>query len=279
MYFVLNKMIKFLPMTNELSVVNDAGSSVLLSRASTRLLEELVKNPAEILARELLLKSVWEDYGYTPSYNNLYIAVSELRKSFLNLGEVNNIIITVPKSGLQLDATIDIFEGEVFSSEAELTNLFSCEVAPSHFDSGRNVNIKTLTSEFQHSSTSKNNSFLIFLVKSIFLSFILFGGFMVYFYNKHEPFVVSDLNDSVFLRKDSCDIYLINANEGYDLQKVSFEINSKMEQYGVDCSSTKKNIYYQLSFPRLKVLEEATMAICVNDSKIKSCETIKEMAG
>lgn len=279
MYFILNKMVKFLPATSELSLVNDVGNSVLLSKAATRLLNELVKRSPEIVSREFLLKSVWEDYGYTPSYNNLYMAVSELRKSFSILGEVNDVIITVPKSGLRFDATIDILERNNLAPEEEVYSTLDPENTVISLADGESVNSRNLIPEELDPIRPIKYSPSFLLAKTLFLFFILLIGVMVYFWNKQTPFVVTTSQDKIFFKKGVCDIYLIDAIDGYNVQKVKDQINSVMKKYDVDCYAIKKNIYFQISFPRFNVLEEATMAICVNDGKIKSCETIKKMAG
>lgn len=107
MYFILNRTIKFTPDTGGLSLINKSQGSIELSNAGTRLLLALIKNIGDVVSRDELLTTVWGDYGYTPSNNNLYMAISELRKSFASLGETERIIITFPRIGIKMEAIVD----------------------------------------------------------------------------------------------------------------------------------------------------------------------------
>ncbi|EPN2807072.1 winged helix-turn-helix domain-containing protein [Serratia marcescens] len=106
MFYVINGWIKFSPEDSQLSSMKDEDIMLTLSNQTTRLLMEFVKNSDEVLSKDYLLKSVWEDFGLTPSSNNLYSATSELRKAFNNLGETEAIIKTIPKVGFQFLPTI-----------------------------------------------------------------------------------------------------------------------------------------------------------------------------
>ncbi|MFD3232293.1 winged helix-turn-helix domain-containing protein, partial [Rahnella aceris] len=130
MYFILNKVIKFTPATNELCLALDAENCILISNAASRLLAELIKNANEISLRDEILQKVWEEYGYTSSHNSLYMAVSEIRKSFSALGYSKEMLITVPKVGIKLVANIDIFE--IAKGRDYTTAVASFPVAEAH---------------------------------------------------------------------------------------------------------------------------------------------------
>jgi len=108
MCYIINTSIFFSQKDKSLSLTTRNEDSLPLSNQATRLLNELIKENNKTLTREHLLKTVWEDYGLTPSNNNLYMAVSELRKAFILLGQEKNIIRTIPKSGFALEAKIDV---------------------------------------------------------------------------------------------------------------------------------------------------------------------------
>lgn len=59
-----------------------------------------------------MIARVWEEFGFTPSGNNLNKAVSELRKSFQSLGEGHELIVTVPRYGFRFDADVIFQPGE-----------------------------------------------------------------------------------------------------------------------------------------------------------------------
>ncbi len=106
MIYIINTIIAFDPVTRNLSLKNDAQLSVELSKPATRLLSELIEHNHATLLREDLIKSVWEDYGFSPSKGNLSNSISELRKAFTSLGLHQEIIITVPRTGFKLEAEI-----------------------------------------------------------------------------------------------------------------------------------------------------------------------------
>lgn len=114
MFYVINDWLKFIPEHKTISTIDNEDVSVTLSNQASRLLMEFIKNGDETLSKEFLLKNVWEAFGLTPSSNNLYSALSELRKSFMLLGENGKMILTVPKVGFQFIATITHGNNETF---------------------------------------------------------------------------------------------------------------------------------------------------------------------
>ncbi|WP_421081956.1 winged helix-turn-helix domain-containing protein, partial [Serratia fonticola] len=86
MLYIINGVIQYSPKLKELSLVQEEQNSLVLSNQASRLLMELIKNAGNDLSRDYLLKHTWEDFGLTPSNNNLYSAVSELRRAIASLG-------------------------------------------------------------------------------------------------------------------------------------------------------------------------------------------------
>lgn len=110
MAFLINKQIVFSSELKQLSLYLDSDSYVVLSNPATRLIMEFLQKNGVTLSREHLLKHVWEDYGSTPSNNNLYMAVSELRKAFRILGMTDTVISTIPKAGFLFEAEIEAIQ-------------------------------------------------------------------------------------------------------------------------------------------------------------------------
>ncbi|OUC37001.1 putative membrane protein [Enterobacter sp. J49] len=108
MIYIINKTAVFSSELKKLSLYLDSESYVILSNQAARLIVELIQNNGITLSREHLLKHVWEDYGSTPSNNNLYMAISELRKAFRLLGMNDKIISTIPKTGFLFEGDIDV---------------------------------------------------------------------------------------------------------------------------------------------------------------------------
>ena len=71
-------------------------------------LQEFIKHKGCDLSREELITRVWEEFGFTPSGNNLNKAVSELRKCFQSLDEGHEFIVTVPRYGFRFVADVVI---------------------------------------------------------------------------------------------------------------------------------------------------------------------------
>ncbi|MCD5281057.1 winged helix-turn-helix domain-containing protein [Enterobacter roggenkampii] len=80
MFFICNNSLLFDPEAHEISIVGQPESVLTLSAPAVRLLQEFIRHKGRDLSREELITRVWEEFGFTPSGNNLNKAVSELRK-------------------------------------------------------------------------------------------------------------------------------------------------------------------------------------------------------
>ncbi|MGF6192428.1 winged helix-turn-helix domain-containing protein [Serratia sp. 2723] len=119
MLYIINKVIKYSPESKELSLVQEEQNSLVLSNQASRLLMELIKNIGNDLSRDYLLKHIWEDYGLTPSNNNLYSAVSELRKAIASLGITEKVIVTIPKVGFKFNCSVDFLPKEINATKEQ----------------------------------------------------------------------------------------------------------------------------------------------------------------
>ncbi|CAI2537942.1 Transcriptional regulatory protein, C terminal [Serratia fonticola] len=119
MLYIINGVIQYSPKLKELSLVQEEQNSLVLSNQASRLLMELIKNAGNDLTRDYLLKHTWEDFGLTPSNNNLYSAVSELRKAISSLGITEKFIITIPKVGFKFNCSIDFLPTETNATKKE----------------------------------------------------------------------------------------------------------------------------------------------------------------
>lgn len=104
MFFICNNSLLFDPDAQEISLVGQPESVLSLSASAARLLQEFIRHKGRNLSREELITRVWEDFGFTPSGNNLNKTVSELRKSFQSLGESHEVIVTIHRYGFRFDA-------------------------------------------------------------------------------------------------------------------------------------------------------------------------------
>lgn len=245
MYYILNKTLKFVPATSELAIINEEQSSIVLSKPATRLLLVLIGGVDLVHPREELLKSVWEDYGLTPSNNNLYMAISELRKSLTSLGGSEKMIVTIPRVGLKLEASIDVNDKETV-------------ITPSLKD----------TVKLKHKSNI-----------SIAVSLLLIVSAPLFYIHNTKPVVrIQSFEESLFLQHGTCDIFLeknMHINNPDELKK---DIIDKLNKYRINCNSVKKDVYYHFELSRLNKEKEISLGICTNPPNINKCETIKEMA-
>jgi DNA-binding winged helix-turn-helix (wHTH) protein len=115
MFFICNNSLLFDPEAHAISLVGQPESVLTLSAPAVRLLQEFIRHKGRDLSREELITRVWEEFGFTPSGNNLNKAVSELRKSFQSLGEGHEFIVTVPRYGFRFDADVIFQPGRIFA--------------------------------------------------------------------------------------------------------------------------------------------------------------------
>jgi DNA-binding winged helix-turn-helix (wHTH) protein len=284
MYFILNKSIKFIPATNELCLVLHDGNSILISNAASRLLDELIRNVNEISTRDELLQKVWEDYGYTSSYNNVYMAVSELRKAITTLGHSKNIIITVPKIGIKLVADVDIFElnrgqnnrspGPTLSGSESTLN--SSEDTMSDLQSEKisdgSPGMHVVVEENRADRTFHNYRWLT-------LPFILLIGMGSLYLQHLQEFSIQKLSLYDSFDFQACRIYIINRSAGYDIAQLRDKALHVIDVNKINCKNGNKSIYFQGNFLRSGLLAEYTLGICSRNEKKNSCETIKHLAG
>lgn len=284
MYFILNKGIKFTPETNELSLIPDGKNGILISNAASRLLVEMVRNANEVVSRDVLLQKVWEDYGFKTSYNNLYMAVSEIRKTFEILGCNKTVIITIPKVGIKLVADIDIFD----ASETKLKPLFSEELSkvtpevPSSNDTFSDPNIDNPTEDKFGSDietitlSAKNKNYLY---RWILPLLIMVLSMTIFYYQLNKKLGFSPLVQYDVFDYRSCRIYIINSSVGYNLTLLKEKALKNLNDNHVDCGSEKKSIYFQDNFIRSGKINEYTLGVCSRSPGKNKCETIKSLAG
>lgn len=85
-----------------LQLIDNDESSIRISNPASRLLIEMLTHPNIPLKREMLIKKVWEEYGFSGSSISLNVAVSEIRKAFKLLGRETAPIKTTAKVGFAL---------------------------------------------------------------------------------------------------------------------------------------------------------------------------------
>lgn len=108
MKYTLNNTLVFDVENQTIHMVNeDINVIELSSMMITRLLEALVEKAGEVLTREYLYQTVWENHGYKASASNLNKSMSLLRKAIRDTGYQDDIIETLPRQGFRLLATVE----------------------------------------------------------------------------------------------------------------------------------------------------------------------------
>ncbi|MEW5494367.1 winged helix-turn-helix domain-containing protein [Enterobacter cloacae] len=221
MNYIINAAIVYAPEIKQLSLLNDDASSVVLSNQAARLLIVMMKNNKAILAREDLLKMVWEDFGSTPSNNNLYMAVSELRKAFKNLGLTDQIISTLPKTGFIFEAEIDIIQ----SSSPQ----------------------PVFGEKIKQKKTGTGKSPLIIFAGGLLIMLIIIS--LTFCRNNVMGINKDYLHQHFSLNK--CTIYPLGKETEQDKQRITEYLSTDIARktLGVDCSETKSSVFYQIMPP------------------------------
>lgn len=140
--------------------------SVSLSISAGRLLERLLSSEGEILTRDTLLTEIWDKYGLRGSNANLNQYLSILRRVLAGFG-CDNLIITIPKTGIRLNSDIKI--------ERQSTPPFVVEEAPSQ-GTEANVHDQAMLAEVtsaQPSDHEKISSVSPWLTRSLFTLSVL----------------------------------------------------------------------------------------------------------
>ncbi|HIE1345149.1 TPA: winged helix-turn-helix domain-containing protein [Serratia marcescens] len=241
MNYVINREIVFCPAKRTLSLGNESDISITLSNQATRLLIEFIKGSKIPLAKEVLLKIVWEDYGLTPSNNNLYMAVSEIRKSFVNLGVNDMIISTIPKTGFLFSASVDMLESTPDD------NVIS---------KGKN---------------EKFNKKTVIVITSL-ITFIT--AISVYVYNQQNSIgnALTNLKTTSAVTHEKCTFYSLDINSEKYLPKIMDILKQKGE---LECENNKKSIFYQTNNKTY-----IFAASCNGDKdKLRNCESYRITAG
>lgn len=106
MLFTINNIIKFRNNDGALWIENIPDSEIILTITTSRLLNLLLSRNGQLITRDEILTKVWDAYGLKSSNNSLNKYISDLRKVFRDMGQSEEIIVTVPKTGFTFSATV-----------------------------------------------------------------------------------------------------------------------------------------------------------------------------
>lgn len=110
--YTINGRIDFFPQRGVLICIADETKTVSLNMPASRCLSLLIQHDSKIVARETFFEEVWIKHGAQVTSNGFYQNISLLRRAFKELGVEEDIIITLPRVGVRLDATLTVTESQ-----------------------------------------------------------------------------------------------------------------------------------------------------------------------
>ncbi|MCV3771637.1 winged helix-turn-helix domain-containing protein [Enterobacter sp. RD4-1-1] len=242
MFFICNNSLLFDPEAHSISLVGQPESVLTLSAPAVRLLQEFIKHKGCDLSREELITRVWEEFGFTPSGNNLNKAVSELRKSFQSLGEGHEFIVTVPRYGFRFDAEV------IFQPGEKTPSVDPQEVKP------------------QRGSMKKWAIVAVLIVAAL--------GTSLYFSRQQGIFIQAKLKP-VKEKIALCSIWIVN-DHGRPL--VLSKLAERLEANNVACEREAYDIYYFSARFTISAADEVFIGACPV-SQTSLCKTIRYKSG
>lgn len=106
--YIINSNIFFDPATCTMHNIKDPSEVLTLNAISSRCLTALLDERGIVLSREILLEKGWGASGIIVASNSLNQTISQLRKAFRQLGELNDIITTVSREGYRITVAINV---------------------------------------------------------------------------------------------------------------------------------------------------------------------------
>ncbi|ELV3465624.1 winged helix-turn-helix domain-containing protein [Enterobacter asburiae] len=248
MFFICNNSLLFDPEAHAISLVGQPESVLTLSAPAVRLLQEFIKHKGCDLSREELITRVWEEFGFTPSGNNLNKAVSELRKSFQSLGEGHEFIVTVPRYGFRFEADVIFQPGENIPSADPQPSSAPQEVKP------------------QHASGKKWVIVAVLIVAALVTSF---------YFSRPQGIIVPAKLKPLKEKIARCSLWIIN-DHGRPL--VLSKLAERLEANSVACEREEYDIYYFSARFSISDADEVFIGACPA-SKTSLCKTIRYKSG
>jgi DNA-binding winged helix-turn-helix (wHTH) protein len=215
---------------------------------ASRLLEEILSSDGHVLTREYLLENVWDKHGLRGTGNNLKQYMSILRRN-LSLFECNDLIITLPKIGFQLNTKIYV------SSVVSLPSAHST--------------IKPISIHKENPENFGLTNLLLFF----FIAFLVTASVVLwYFLSPNDSIQVTKLSDV------SCPIFYTKSIRTEDKSIILEKINNILVSNKLNCTKSNVIIYGDDIGSISKKNRRTLLSFCtLNDNKnFSSCENYYE---
>lgn len=212
-----------------LQLIDNDESSIRISNPASRLLIEMLTHPNIPLKREMLIKKVWEEYGFSGSSISLNVAVSEIRKAFKLLGRETSPIKTLAKVGFCFTAMIDIYPSPQTTVNETPPSSTSEPLSPPQSVAGSHIT----------SPQKKVKISAIAAICGVFIPLLFIAAFY--------PIEPPDQPREKLVplgKKDRCTLYSLDADKHIDDNLEKSMVNQALESSGVDCINSKADIYF-----------------------------------
>ncbi|CAI1050949.1 transcriptional regulator [Serratia quinivorans] len=243
---------------------NNNQLTVVLSNPATRLLNELIKNNKIELTREMLIKHVWEDYGFSPSSATLSNHISELRKAFEALGVSKNILVTVPRKGFKMEAEI-YPETKAAKNPAAVEKI---ENIPPPLEPVPEENISPLLIDAESEEPPRREKKLVLFLTFALVTIATAITFVV-LSKDNEPTLVGV--------QDKCNIYTFNdSQQGI---KQSAQARKMLANEKIDCTQIGHDIFYMETRHANEMFKINFMAVCTKNDNMNyiNCNNYKSV--
>ncbi|ELB7344293.1 winged helix-turn-helix domain-containing protein [Klebsiella michiganensis] len=242
----------------------DEDSCVTLTATTSRLLKFLLDHREHVVYRNEILEKVWDAHGLRTSSHSLNKYISDLRAVFRSMGCVEEIIVTVPRVGFMVSASILI--ERVDNSAPAIRNENDAEA------------IALSSSGCAHKGTRKFSAGWAkmsgYALLALFVLVILFWSVSA---DRYRLIFAAGQDEGYYLGSiESCPVRTFNAIPNEQLQKMMVLVRQLSAKQKMVCLGNSV-FYFNISESVLKANEgRVFLAHCIY-SKIKpgalySCE-------
>ncbi|WP_167519607.1 winged helix-turn-helix domain-containing protein [Intestinirhabdus alba] len=242
-----------------LRLLEEEDSFIQLSNQTSRLLSELIKNRQKVVPRDELVKSVWEDYGFSGSTISVNVALSELRKAFKILGRDPGLIQTIRRRGLCFTASVEPVLNEQKKEPATVS--YHEQKAEVH----RQISVKKWL---------LISTIVVLNIISIIMFYLIVNNENV---SDNLSFEETDIRNMGTYKK--CNLFLVG-NLSYDSPAQPGEQAKKeLSRLGISCEKDSSDIYYS-TFDRVQI-KRTFISICNKNESgdYISCMTSRYILG
>ncbi|HCR3021615.1 TPA: winged helix-turn-helix domain-containing protein [Serratia marcescens] len=247
-----------------LQLIDNDESSIRISNPASRLLIEMLTHPNIPLKREMLIKKVWEEYGFSGSSISLNVAVSEIRKAFKLLGRETSPIKTLAKVGFCFTAMIEIYPPPQVTVSETPPSYTSEPLSP----------LAPVAEPHNVPPQKKVKVSAVATVCCVFIPLLIVA--MLY---PIEPADQPRENLVALGKKENCTLYSLDADKHIDDELEKRMVNQALEGSGVDCLASKADIYF--SSEKHTLIYNTFLGVCYlgSQGRYTQCVTYKILNG